>query len=197
MVHGKEKKERAFPLAGDTDNDATYDHEEEAEEAPSAGPPVASSAQIQTHVSSFFQPAPASAADVARQLLWLPDKDILDFTSSRNTLHYQPILAKLLCMQTSLAARFETIRLDDIAATAAPARTQRLLSPLPPPQQMPAPTEGMQSEDSLPAEPVAAVQIAAPVQVEEEGAPAPLAARVAKPHGGQTGPRKPYKEATR
>ncbi len=45
-----------YPLAaGDTDkDDATY-HEEEAE-APSAGPPVASSAQIQTHVPSFFQP---------------------------------------------------------------------------------------------------------------------------------------------
>ena len=36
---GKEKRMRMFPLAGDTDNDATY-HEEEAE-APSAGPPVA------------------------------------------------------------------------------------------------------------------------------------------------------------
>jgi hypothetical protein len=37
---GKEKRMRMFPLAGDTDNDATYDHEEEAEEAPSAGPPT-------------------------------------------------------------------------------------------------------------------------------------------------------------
>jgi hypothetical protein len=73
-----------------------------------------------------------------------------------------------------------------------------LLTPLPPPQQMPAPTEGMQSvrvEDSLPPEPVPAVQIATPVQVEEEGAPAP--ARVAKPSGGQIGPRKQYGEATR
>ena len=136
-IRGVTYRLRRYPQAGDTDNDATYDHEEEAEEAPSAGPPVASSAQIQTHVSSFFEPAPTSAADVARQLLRLTDKDILDFTSSRNTLHYQPIIAKLLCMQTSLAAsaRFEIIRLDDIVATAAPARTQRLLSPLPPPQQ--------------------------------------------------------------
>ena len=139
MVHGKEKKERAFPLAGDTDNDATYDHEEETEEAPSAGPPVASSAQIQTYVSSFFEPAPTSAADVARQLLRLTDEDILDFTSSRNTLHYQPIIAKLLCMQTSLAARFETICTDVAAAAASPrGPSQMLLSPLPSPQQMPA-----------------------------------------------------------
>ena len=50
---------RIFPLAGDTDNDTTYDHE--AEEAPSAGPPVSSS-EIQTHVPSFFEPTPASAA---------------------------------------------------------------------------------------------------------------------------------------
>ena len=70
---------RIFPLAGDTDNDATYDHEEE--EAPAAEPPVASSAPIQTQVSSFFEPAPATAADVARQLLWLTDEDTLDFTS--------------------------------------------------------------------------------------------------------------------
>ena len=52
QLEGKEKRMRIFPLAGDTDkfgdNDATgtYDHEEQAEEAPSAGPPVASSAQI-------------------------------------------------------------------------------------------------------------------------------------------------------
>ncbi len=58
---GKEKR-TGFPLrlASDTDN-ATYDHEEEAEEAPSAAPPVAPSAQIQTHVSTFLEPAPASA----------------------------------------------------------------------------------------------------------------------------------------
>jgi hypothetical protein len=142
MVHGKEKKERAFPLAGDTDNDATYDHEEEAEEVPSAGPPVSSS-EIQTHVPSFFEPTPASAADVASQLLRLTNADILDFTSSRNTLHYQPILSKLLLMETSLANRFEAIRLVDIAAAAAPPRvqSQMLLSPLPSPQQMPARTE--------------------------------------------------------
>ena len=131
-IRGVTYRLRRYPQAGDTDNDATYDHEEEAEEAPSAGPPVASSAQIQTYVSSFFEPAPTSAADVARQLLWLTDKDILDFTSSRNTLHYQPIIAKLLCMQTSLAARFETIRLDVAAAAASPrGPAQMLLSPLP------------------------------------------------------------------
>ena len=89
MVHGKEKKERAFPLAGDTDNDATYDHEGDAEKAPAAVPPVASSA-IQMKLSSFV--VPASAADVARKLIRLTDDDILGFTSACNTLHYQPIL---------------------------------------------------------------------------------------------------------
>ena len=40
LVQGNEKKERTrtYPFAGDTDNDATYDPEEEAEEAPAAGP---------------------------------------------------------------------------------------------------------------------------------------------------------------
>ena len=182
-----------FAAGGSKENDDDFVDDQE-EEAPSAGPHVASSAQSQTHVSSFFKPAPATAADVARQLFLLTDKNILDFTSSRNTLHYQPIIAKLLCMQTSLAARFETIRTDVAAAAASPrGPSQMLLSPLPSPQQMPAPTEGMQSEDSLPAEPVPAVQIATPVQVEEEGAPA----RVAKPSGGQIGPRKMYEAATR
>ena len=97
-----------FAAGGSKENDDDFVDDQE-EEAPSAGPHVASSAQSQTHVSSFFKPAPATAADVARQLFLLTDKNILDFTSSRNTLHYQPIIAKLLCMQTSLAARFETI----------------------------------------------------------------------------------------
>ena len=121
-----------YPFAaGGTDKDDD-DYVAEALNVPAAEPPVASSAQIQTQVSSFFEPAPTSAADVARQLLWLTDKDILDFTSSRNTLHYQPIIAKLLCMQTSLAARFETIRLDVAAAAASPrGPAQMLLSPLP------------------------------------------------------------------
>ena len=96
-----------FAAGGSKENDDDFVDDQD-EEAPSAGPPVASSAQIQTHVSSFFQPAPASAADVARQLLRLTDEDILDFTSSRNTLQYQPILAKLLCMQTSLAIASES-----------------------------------------------------------------------------------------
>jgi hypothetical protein len=116
FFQGKEKRMRTYPLAGDTDNDATYDHEGEAEEAPAAVPPVASSAQnqIQMKLSSFV--VPASAGDVARQLSRLTDDDILGFTSSCNTLHYQPVLAKLLCMHTSLTARFEVIRLDDVAA---------------------------------------------------------------------------------
>ncbi len=41
LVQGNEKKERTYPFAGDTDNDATYDPEEDAEEAPAAGPSVA------------------------------------------------------------------------------------------------------------------------------------------------------------
>jgi hypothetical protein len=99
----------------------------------------------------------------------------------------------------ALTERFEAMRIEEAAKASAASprvRLQMLLSSLPPPQQMPAPTEGMQSvlvEDSLPPEPVAAVQIATPVQVEEEGAPA----RVAKPSGGQIGPRKKHGEATR
>ena len=54
MVQGNEKKERTYPFAGDTDNDATYDPEEEAEEAPAAGPSVASSAQSQSDLSSLI-----------------------------------------------------------------------------------------------------------------------------------------------
>ena len=194
---GKEKIMRRYPLAGDTEQeDATFvlddDDEEDVDEAPmsvtSAVPPVASSAQIQTNLSSFIKPA--SAADVARQMLRLTDADIQGFTSSCNTLHYLPILSKLLCMQTSLAARFETIRLDE-ARAAAPARTQRLLAPLLPPQQMPAPTEDMQSvrvEDCLQPEPVPSDQIAAPLQI--EGETAQVDTRTKRKRGGQTGPRK-------
>ena len=193
MVHGKEKKERAFPLAGDTDNDATY-HEEEAE-APSAGPPVSSS-EIQTHVPSFFEPTPASAADVASQLLRLTNADILDFTSSRNTLHYQPILSKLLLMETSLATRFDAIRLVDIAAAAAPPRvqSQMLLSPLPSPQQMPARTEEQplsRTDDDTILRPIEATA-AAPV--EEAGQPVGQPMRKV---GGQPGKKQRGLEPTR
>ena len=51
-----------FAAGGSKENDDDFVDDQE-EEAPSAGPPVASSAQLesQTHVSSFFKPAPATA----------------------------------------------------------------------------------------------------------------------------------------
>ena len=60
-----------YPLAaGGTDkDDDDYVLDEARMEAPAAGPSVASSAQIQTDLSTFMIHAPASAADVARQLL--------------------------------------------------------------------------------------------------------------------------------
>ena len=56
---GKEKRMRMFrvPLAGDTDNDATYHDDYVAEDVPAAEPPVASPAQIQSKLSSFSMPA--------------------------------------------------------------------------------------------------------------------------------------------
>ena len=190
-----------YPFAaGGTDKDdadyvdATYDHEKEAEEAPAAVPPVASSAQIQTDLSTFMIHAPASAADVARQLLRLTDEDILDFTSSRNTLQYQPILAKLLCMQTSLAARF--IRLADIATTAAPpprVPSQMLLSPLPSPQQMPARTEEQplsRTDDPI----LRPIEATAAAPVEEAGQPVGQPMRKV---GGQPGKKQRGLEPTR
>ena len=190
---------RTFPLAGDTDNDATYHDDYVAEDVPAAEPPVASPAQIQSKLSSFSMPA--STSSVVSQLVALSAEDLKAFAKSRTTLHYELVIPKLTCLQNALTERFEAMRIEEAAkASAASPRVklQMLLSSLPPPQQMPAPTEGMQSvlvEDSLQPEPVAAVQIATPVQVEEEGAPAP--ARVAKPSGGQIGPRKQYGEATR
>jgi hypothetical protein len=73
--------------AGGTDKDDDDDYVAEAlTDVPSAEPPVASPPQFQTSLSSFMLPVPASAADVAKQLLRLTNADILDFTSSRNTL---------------------------------------------------------------------------------------------------------------
>jgi hypothetical protein len=48
MVRGNEKKERTYPPAIPTTTSLVNDHEGEAEEAPSAEPPVALSAKFQT-----------------------------------------------------------------------------------------------------------------------------------------------------
>ena len=72
MVHGKEKKERAFPLAGDTDNDASYDQDEPEEMAveQSSQVPVTPSVH-QTTLSSLR--IKANPTNVACQLLELSD----------------------------------------------------------------------------------------------------------------------------
>jgi hypothetical protein len=143
---------------------------------------------------------------VASQLLRLTDQDILDFTSSRNTLHYQPILSKLLCMQMSLATRLEAI--VDIAAAAAPPRvqSQMLISPLLPPQPNASTEEQLVNASDpaadLPLQPSEAA--AAPVALRGGHSEVELAGndetpRVAtkRPRGGQVGARKKHASATR
>jgi hypothetical protein len=79
---------RRYPLAGDTEEDATFvldDDDEDVDEAPmsvpSAVPPVGSSAQIQTNLSSLI--VRASAADQVSincpteyRGLWIPSRGV-------------------------------------------------------------------------------------------------------------------------
>ena len=92
---GKEKRMRMFPLAGDTDNDATYHDDYVAEaltDVPAAEPPVASPAQIQSKLSSFSMPA--STSSVVSQLVALSAEDLKAFAKSRTTLHYELVIPK-------------------------------------------------------------------------------------------------------
>ena len=95
MVHGKEKKERAFPLAGDTDNDASYDQDEPEEMAveQSSQVPVTPSVH-QTTLSSLR--IKANPTNVACQLLELSEGQLQEFAAGRNTRKFAPIISKLI-----------------------------------------------------------------------------------------------------
>ena len=157
---GKEKRMRTYPLAGDTDNDASYDQDEPEEMAveQSSQVPVTPSVH-QTTLSSFR--IKANPTNVACQLLELSEEQLQEFAASRNTRKFAPIISKLICFQMSLTERFETLRLEEERVSATPAKlepvSQTLLSPLVPatsprpsdapasevwitPHQLPAPT---------------------------------------------------------
>ena len=143
---GKEKRMRTYPLAGDTDNDASYDQDEPEEMAveQSSQVPVTPSVH-QTTLSSLR--IKANPTNVACQLLELSEEQLQEFAASRNTRKFAPIISKLICFQMSLTERFETLRLEEESASATPAKpvSQTLLSPL-----VPAPRRGRQTHRGQP-----------------------------------------------
>ena len=204
---GKEKRMRTCPLAGDTDNDASYDQDEPEEMAveQSSQVPVTPSVH-QTTLSSLR--IKANPTNVACQLLELSEEQLQEFAASRNTRKFAPIISKLICFQMSLTERFETLRLEEERVPATPAKpvSQMLLSPLVPatspqpsdapasevwitPQQMPAPTVMRAAQNSAPLQ----------VDVEDETVRVATATKrpLCTPRGGQEGPRKQHAAATR